>query len=74
MYQKITYGDVFVSKLVGGKILRETLPNHAIQYHGLVEPVEQQRFINFVRSPIARQLSTCLDANYLPVDYKYLLI
>ena len=65
---QITHGDVFVSKLLSGKIIRDNLPNHAVRYHGLVELVDQQRFLSFIKSQNAKYLSACLDAAFTHID------
>ena len=67
MKLQITRGDVFVSKLLIGEIIKDNLPNTAVRYHGLMEPIDQQRFLRFIRSPAARQLSDCLDLPFIPL-------
>ena len=70
MKTKITLGDVFVSRLWSGEIYRETLPNHAVRYHGLIEPIDRQRFSWFIETPAAKHLFDCLDEVFDPDDYE----
>ena len=66
MRTQITRGDVFVSKLLSGVLHRETLPNHAVTYHGFRELADKQRFIQFLRSPGAMLVFETLDEKYDP--------
>jgi hypothetical protein len=68
----ITLGDIFVSRLLSGEIVRDTLPNHAIRYSGYVETSDKHRFLRFLGTSSAKELFYSLKSEFEPDSYEKL--